>query len=409
MATLDTILATIQTLNATAEALRLRVHPTPTPTPGTWTVQTPLSTNNNTVEYGQSVHNWTDSGVMGRLNTLGCKRFHGVWAYGPNRTDTFTIQDTFIRDARALGIRPSFSLLDPNYGTSTSQAPKLTALAAKYPGMAWTVGNEPPVSQSQYLAHLKMVYAALKAGDPTCIVTGPAATGIGLAWEQAFLALNPWPWLDAWNRHTYYGSPEENFGWLLNQVPQMVSNSAGRQVQLYIEEVGWALESTDQTGSGAVGFTEATRTNYASRYGFLAAGTRNLRALTLYAAIDEGQPQWGAYSAGWASIYPYAVAIRDAFAHIHLATGAANYKRNTSWFTRLNTPGGQRLAFWNPSGAHAETIFVNMPAAGALSVQTMGGTTATKFLAAGPQPVSFTAGQRAQVLYAPGASFPEFS
>lgn len=378
------------------------------PPPGTWKVETPLSVNTNTVLYGQSLHNWGDGGVIGKLSAIGCKRFHGVWAYGPNRSDTFDIQDQYIRDARALGITPSFTLLDPNYGTSSSQASKLSALARSHPGLVWTVGNEcsnTGVTPTQYLSHLKMAHDALKAGDPSCDVCGPAITGLGLGWEQSFLALNPWQWLDSWNRHTYYGTPEDNFANLLNQVPQMIAKSAGREVPMYIEEVGWALESRDQTGSGAVGFTESTRTNYASRYLFLAAATRNLRALTLYAAKDEGQPLWGAYDAAWSNVYPYAAALRDASVHVHAATGAAVYKRGQSWFVRMDTPTGQRLAIWNPTGPSAEKIFA-LSTLG-VKAQTIGSTTVTTYPVPPIQQISVGIGPRAVVLT--GASFPEFT
>ena len=413
MANLTDVLNDIKALNASADALNARVHP---PAQG-WTVETPLSVNANAVLMGQNIHSWGDGGVIGRLVGFGCKSYHNVIFLGGNTT----VFDQYVNEAVSLGVTPVCTLMDTTYGTGASVTNFVSAQVTRLRGKVskFVIGNEPSgnnPSPATYLAHLKVAYAAAKAADPNCVVMGPATTADELnsfSWVNAFLALNPWQWLDAWAWHTYYCTPEDSYRRNLNVVPRMVATSAGRQVPMYIEEVGWWSPAAFDSPS-EVGYTEATTSNYGSRYPFLAACAPNLRGCNFYGAHDEAPQQFGICLSDWTP-KPVAAIMRDAFAHVHAGTGFGLYTRaqasilSATWFARIDTAGGQRLAIGRQTGSATERVFVIAPTATMMTQQVLGNAPTQIQLASGAQQVSVPAGQRAIVLSGTGLRFPEFS
>jgi hypothetical protein len=390
---------------------------------GQWTVERPLSINDEPVKLGVNAHNW-GTGLAPKFTQLGCKSIHMVTGAG-NFTGTWPgphphmqVCDSMIRESAAAGIETVLTLI--GYSEHERWPKFVTAVVTGLKGVCekFVFDNEPKVSQvSRTYDGMKATYPILKAANPRALLLGPATTGDagnGFAFVRKFMALNPWPYLDGWAWHTYYDTPEGSYLTNTSAMSRMVQEAAGKPVPMFIEEVGWNEDPREAPAQAPA----PKVADYYSRYPFLAAATPNLRTCNFYEAIDEPPTAFGLYKPGWVE-KPAAASFRDAAAHIHASNRFACYARGTPadkqsgrWFVRLDAAdGGQRLAAWHPTATFTERLWAVADKAVNLNVQSIGSGKPVDAipLTAGPQQISVPLSTRAVVLQGSGVRFPEFS
>jgi hypothetical protein len=139
-------------------------------------------------------------------------------------------------------------------GGELFQTPELLAeLAARYPGQAWMIGNEPDIpaqdlaTPAQYVAAYHTAYHALKAADPTArIIAGSLSqiTPLRLRWLDEVWRLyrerygEEMP-VDVWGMHAFI-LPEAADGWGAG-LPPGVAAAPGEGMQ-------WTVEQHDDQG-----------------------------------------------------------------------------------------------------------------------------------------------------------------
>ncbi len=112
-----------------------------------------------------------------------------------------------------------------------------------------TVGNTKPGSPQDYVRFLKVVYPAAKAVDPSAVFIGGAVAGLKLDWLSAMLAAGGVGFFDGLSIHPYnFSHPDRSadaFAQAVMQTESVIrSYTSGRDVPLYITEMGWPIFNT---------------------------------------------------------------------------------------------------------------------------------------------------------------------
>jgi trimeric autotransporter adhesin len=248
-----------------------------------------------------------------------------------------------------------------------------------------------------YLALLSAAYRAVKNRDPSVKVIGgvmldPYWPGTQ-PWVKRFLSGHPETVCDGISFHHYYDnegtSPEIWFTQLQKSCAQI--QSACGNIPLHLTETNWHK------------LPDAEIAKRWSRFPFL---LRSL-PLTTFQQFDAVSNAWGLMSDSGAA-KPQLSTFKDALAHVNVATTASAFKNGKQWVVSLATPTGNRLALWDEGGASSVSVSMTASSGGTLSIQTIGGTTATKSLSPGTNSVSVPLTDTAVVLSADVAvSFPD--
>lgn len=150
-------------------------------------------------------------------------------------------------DERALGMT-FVPLISTPAGKLLYTPELLTRLAAKYPGRAWIVGNEPDIATqdwatpAQYAATYHAVYEAIKQADASAMIVAgniSQVTTLRLRYLDAVLAAyrnrygTPMP-LDAWGVHVYI-LPEQSGGWGAG-LPPGINDNGGDGVHWTVDQ-----------------------------------------------------------------------------------------------------------------------------------------------------------------------------
>jgi hypothetical protein len=214
--------------------------------------------------------------------------------------------DAFVLDAKAKGISP---LLILDYGNplydggglpisdeaQTAFANYAAFVARHYKGAVtryevwneWNIGlgtasreRGDPVAYARLLAK---VYAALKAVDPNIVVIAGVTAGPDLNWTKQMIAAGGKDVMDAYSVHPYvYPNVPERALEHVESMESALKIATGRDVPIYVTEIGWS------TYSGTQGVSQATAGDYVARLYLLAPMSRFIKGIWYYDIYDDG-------------------------------------------------------------------------------------------------------------------------
>jgi hypothetical protein len=163
-----------------------------------------------------------------------------------------------------------------------------------------------------YARLLKKVYAALKAVDPQIVVIAGAASGQDLGWPQTMMLAGGNAAMDGYSVHPYNlpDVPEQALAYLQTLEATLKVASGGREVPIYVSEIGWA------TGTDNSALSPATVADYLARIYLAAPMYSYLKGIWWYDFLDDGadlsnvHQNFGLYDTGWQK-KPAACAMGD--------------------------------------------------------------------------------------------------
>lgn len=257
-----------------------------------------------------------------------------------------------------------------------------------------------------YVAVMQIAYTAAKAANPNATLIGgvigepydtPARNE---GWFNSFLATNWHQYCDEFSFHHYhrFSIPERWHDQIQDSISKVRAVAPGKPVRL--TESGWF------NGSDASNITEAEAAARYSRFPFLLR-CLDLTGVTFYDLANDGttttkEENFGFYTANLGAQKAQAPTVRDALAHIKVATSGFHY--SDAMLNRrvvvMDTATGQRAACWAVNATGTTTLTVTASAPGTLSIQTMGGTTSTQGIVAGANTVNVTLSDTAKVVFA---------
>lgn len=261
---------------------------------------------------------------------------------------------------------------------------------------------------SGYLEALQVAYKAAKAANPDAIIiSGVIGEPYDTAsknepWFNAFLATDWYKWCDEFSFHHYhkFAIPERWHDQIQDTINKVRAVAPNMPVRM--SETGWF------NGADAQNITEAEAAARYSRYPFLLR-CLDLSGVTFYDLANDGatttkEENFGFYTENLGAQKAQAATVSAALAHIKVATSATHYA-DVSLNRRVvvmdtNTANGQRAACWAVNATGSVNLTVTAASAGTLSVQTLGGSTATQGISAGAQTVNVTLTDTAKVVYA---------
>lgn len=139
-----------------------------------------------------------------------------------------------------------------------------------------------------YVSLLAKTSAALKRIDPTVVVLGGAVAGWDSGWVVKMLQNGAASHLDGISIHPYSynsgwdGRPEVLVDWLGQLENTIRSYSGGRDIPLYMTEIGWPNQT------GALGTQPEVTAGYLSRLLLLASAKSFIRGIWWYDFQDDG-------------------------------------------------------------------------------------------------------------------------
>lgn len=316
---------------------------------------TPISRNIGPIIFGQNNHNWGDPAVVAaQMLRQGC----AIARYGAGAPDDVTVRQLF--DAFGAAKLPIMynvkrEVDQPSMATITKTAGNrvLWWESLNEATELWTAENR--------LAQLKIVAAGIRSVNPSALICAPASFGVDGSqvsvgnftgtWNPHFLDLNPWPYMDAFSYHPYtFGSPEGCWTNRLIPVAKMVEASAikyGARPRIIASETGFS--------TGPNNYTQTQIEQYYSRFPWLLAASPYMEVVTFYKAKDDGTNaldvtgMYGVCDNAW-NWKGQCAPLRDAFAILNTSTQRRAYTINGNWFVATDTPAGQYLTAWNPTG-----------------------------------------------------------
>jgi len=263
-------------------------------------------------------------------------------------------------------------------------------------------------SVAAYVEVMQLAYTAAKAANPNAKLIGgvigePYDTATkNEPWFNAFLATNWHQYCDVFSFHHYhkFAIPERWHDQIQDTINKVRAVAPNMPVRM--SETGWF------NGSDASNITEAEAAARYSRYPFLLR-CLDLEAVTFYDLANDGatgakEENFGLYTNNLGAQKAQAATVAAALAHIKVATSGKHYT-DFSLTRRVvimdtNTANGQRAACWATNATGTTTLTVTASSPGTLSIQTIGGSTATQGIVAGANSVNVALSDTAKVVYA---------
>lgn len=258
----------------------------------------------------------------------------------------------------------------------------------------------------RYLALIQAVYAPIKAARPDAEVIVGTFTDpywqdtLNSGWMDAILAGGAANYSTGFSIHHYNGfmRPEYWHDQLYRTIEKIHAVAPSHKV--YLSESGW-FNGTDPSS-----ITEAEAAARYSRYPFLLRCLK-LSGATFYDLANDGndtlkESNFGFYTQNLAAAKLQAGTVKDALAHVNAATSAKHYS-DAALMRRavvLGTASGDRAAVWSVNATGSISLVVTASSPGTLSVQTMGGSTATQPIVAGANTVNVGLSDTAKVVHA---------
>jgi hypothetical protein len=228
-----------------------------------------------------------------------------------------------------------------------------------------TTGNTHAGTPQDYVRLLKVVYPAVKAIDPSAVFIAGAIGGRDLNWLSAMLSAGALGSFDALSIHPYnFGRPmRTGDAWaqdMLATEDVIHRYSSGRDLPLYITEMGWP------TYSGASGISQQESAAYLAQMFLLARTMKFLKGIWWYDFRDDGLDQTNKENdfglvrpdltpkAAFAALQTVAPMVRDALSVEDLS--AANATLHVLRFRLADNH--QTLAVWNTTQAGTTRVQV---------------------------------------------------
>jgi hypothetical protein len=276
-------------------------------------------------------------------------------------------------------------------------------------GTTQEVADTAGLSVTAYLDVLQIAYAAAKAANPSVKIVGGVVaepydqTARSEDWFNTFLATNWHQYCDEFSFHHYHNFciPERWHDQLQDTITKVRAVAPTKPIR--ITETGW------YNGTGVRAITEAESAARYSRYPFLLR-CLDLVGVSFYDLANDGtdpaqdEHNFGFYTQNLGAQKAQAATITAAMAHIKVATSGSHYT-DLSMKRRVvvmdtNTANGQRAACWAIDATGTTTLTVTASAPGTLSIQTIGGSTATQAIVVGANTVNVTLSNTAKVVFA---------
>jgi len=276
-------------------------------------------------------------------------------------------------------------------------------------GTAQEVTDSAGLSVTAYLDVLQIAHTAAKAANPSAKIVGGVVaepydpTARSEDWFNTFLATNWHQYCDEFSFHHYHNFcvPERWHDQLQDTITKVRAVAPTQPIR--ITETGW------YNGTGVRAITEAESAARYSRYPFLLR-CLDLVGVSFYDLANDGtdpaqvEHNFGFYTQNVGAQKAQAATTTAALAHIKVATSGYHFidftmKRRVVVMD-TNTANGQRAACWATDATGTTTLTVTASAPGTLSIQTLGGSTATQAIAAGANTVNVTLSDTAKVVFA---------
>ena len=257
-----------------------------------------------------------------------------------------------------------------------------------------------------YINLVKAAYPAIKAVRPDAeVIIGTFPDPYwqntpNSGWFDSIIGSDVVGYCDGFSIHHYNGfmRPEYWHDQLFHCIKKIRANAPTHKV--YLSESGW------YNGSDSGSITETEAAARYSRYPFLLR-CLDLAATSFYDLTNDGsdtlkESNFGFYTQNLAAQKAQALTVKDALAHVNASTTAKHYS-DPELMRRIvvmDTATGQRAACWAVNATGNANMTITASSSGTLSVQTMGGTTATQGISAGANNVSIALSDTAKVVYA---------
>jgi len=276
-------------------------------------------------------------------------------------------------------------------------------------GTTQEVADLAGLNVAAYVEVMQIAYTAAKAANPSAKIVGGVVaepydpTARCEDWFNTFLATNWHQYCDEFSFHHYHNFciPERWHDQLQDTITKVRAVAPTKPIR--VTETGW------YNGSAVRAITEAESAARYSRYPFLLR-CLDLVGVSFYDLANDGtdpaqvEHNFGFYTQNLGSQKAQAATIAAALAHIKVATSGTHYTdftmRRRVVVMGTNTANGQRAACWATDASGTVTLMVTASSPGTLSIQTLGGSTATQAISAGPNSVTVTLSDTAKVVFA---------
>jgi polysaccharide biosynthesis protein PslG len=205
-----------------------------------------------------------------------------------------------------------------------------------------------------YARLLKRVYPAIKRIDGNAIVLGGAVEGAGPPkFIRAMMEQGALPFMDGLSVHPYVfwrgrsGTPEAMYQWMLDLQAMLRQYSSGRDVPIYITEIGWP------TNTSRHGISEADAADYVAQMVLMMRSLPYVKGVWWYNLFNKGtNPKDHELNFGLFTEDGQAKPAFQGFAQI------SELARKAQFVRRENTPTGTwAMRFTNPEGDETLAVF----------------------------------------------------
>lgn len=276
-------------------------------------------------------------------------------------------------------------------------------------GTTQEVADLAGLNVAAYVDVMQIAYTAAKAANPSAKIVGGVVaepydpTARCEDWFNTFLATNWHQYCDEFSFHHYHNFciPERWHDQLQDTISKVKAVAPTKPIR--VTETGW------YNGTATRSISEAESAARYSRYPFLLR-CLDLVGVSFYDLANDGtdpaqvEHNFGFYTQNLGAQKSQAATISAALAHIKVATSGAHYTDFTMKrrivVMDTNTANGQRAACWAIDATGTATLTVTASSSGTLSIQTLGGSTATQAISAGANTVSVTLSDTAKVVFA---------
>lgn len=143
-------------------------------------------------------------------------------------------------------------------------------------------------SAEDYVRLLEKAVPAIRAAAPRAVILGGATAGYDRKWTDDFIRAGGLKWIDGFSVHPYVYNhplkrlPEEAIGFVEMLEEQLRSGNGGRDVPVYVTEIGWP------THEGKNGVSESLAADYMVRFLALATTLPYVRGVWYHELVDSG-------------------------------------------------------------------------------------------------------------------------
>jgi polysaccharide biosynthesis protein PslG len=221
----------------------------------------------------------------------------------------------------------------------------------------YEVGNEwnqKKGTAEDYTRLLKRAYPAIKRADPNSIVLGGAVEGAGPPkFIRTMMDNGALAFMDGLSVHPYVfwrgptGTPAAMHQWMVDLQKMLHQYSSGRDVPLYITEIGWPNDN------GSLGVTEQQTADYLAQMVFMMRSLPYVKGIWWYNLFNKGKdPKEREHNFG---LMTEDAQLKPAFNAFEQVSQLA---RQSTFVRRENAPPGVwALRFANAQGEETLAVF----------------------------------------------------